>query len=233
MSKKQGVDYSIYGRALLLLAKNPSIIALPLLAAVIDVLFRYVGAVVTDPLGGLGASIFAFISQIVYLFAFGAAIIQANNAARGYKAGFDEAWEEARRKAGGILIAAVGFVFIGSLGPYVAQLLPIPFLGITLELVAYFFLIFTIPAAAIGGLPGGLAISASFQAVRANVAPAIVLAVAYAIVFFGLPQVAITFGAGLSPFVYSLILALANAIALAYLAFPFATMYDDIAFKRW
>jgi hypothetical protein len=231
--RNQGVDYSIYGRALLLLAKNPSIIALPLLAAVIDVLVRYVGAVTTDPLGGLGSNIFAFISQIVYLFAFGAAIIQANNAARGYKAGFDEAWEEARRKAGGIVIAAVGFVFIGSLGAYVAQLLPIPFLGIALQLIAYFFLIFTIPAAAIGGLPGGMAISASFQTVRANVAPAIVLAIAYAIVFFGLPQLALVLGAGLSPFVYSLVVALVNAVALAYLAFPFATTYDDIAFKRW
>lgn len=229
----QGVDYSIYGRALLLLAQHPSIIALPLLAAVVDVLLRYVAAVTTDPLGGLGTGLYSFISSIVYLFAFGAATIQANNIARGYKAGFDEAWEEARRKAGGILIAAIGFVFIGSLGAYVAQLVPIPFLGLALQLLAYFFLIFTIPAAAIGGLPGGLAISASFRTVRANIVPALVLAVAFVIFYLGLPQLAVLLGSSLSPFVYSLVVAFINAIALAYLAFPFATTYDDIAFKRW
>ena len=233
MSRRQGVDYSIYGRALLLLVKNPSIIALPMLAAVVDVLLSYLGGVMTDPLGGLGSSIFSFISQMFFLFAFGGAIIQANNIARGYKSNFDDAWEETRRKAGGILLAAVGFIFISQLGPYIGQIIPIPLLGTILELAAYFFLIFAMPAAAIGGLPGTLAISGSVTTVRNNPIPAVILALAFVIVFLGLPIVAIALASGLSPFFYHLALALATAIGYAYLAFPFATTYDDIAFKRW
>jgi hypothetical protein len=233
MSRRQGVDYSIYGRALLLLAKNPSIIALPMLAAVLDVLFSYLGGLMTDPLGGLGIGIFSFISQMFYLFAFGGAIIQANNIARGYKSNFDDAWEETRRKAGGLLLAAVGFIFISNLGPYIAQIVPIPYLGLLLEIVAYFFLIFAIPAAAIGGLPGTFAISGSVTTVRNNPVPAVVLAIAFLIVFLGLPQIAIALASGLSPFLYHLALAFASAVGYAYLAFPFATTYDDIAFKRY
>ena len=231
--QRQGVDYSIYGRALLMLAKNPSVVAWPLLAAVVAVLLAFVGAVATDALGGLGSSIFRFISQLLYLFAFGAAIIQANNIARGYKAGFDEAFDEAKRKAGGILLAAFGFIFISSLGSYVAQILPIPYLGQVLQVLAYFFLIFTIPAASIGGLPGGLALSTSIQTARANILPAAVLTITYFLVTYELPKLFQSLGLDLSAFVFDVVLALINAIGLAYLAFPFATTYDDIAFKRW
>ncbi len=232
---RRGVDFSIYGRALPYLFRNPSILAMPLLAAVLDMLLSYTAGVTTDPLGGLGSGIFGMIVQIVYLFAFGVAIIQANNIARGYKTKFDDAWEEARRKAGGIIIAAIGFQFIVWVAAYAGSLLAvIPFLQIALQLLAYFFLILTIPAAAIGGLPGGLALSGSIRAVRANPLPCLILAIVFVALWIGVPLLVTTYvNARFGVLGYELILALSRAIVLAYMAFPFATTYDDIAFKLW
>ncbi len=233
--RRSAVNFSIYGRALPYLVRNPSILAMPLLAAVIDMLVSYTGQVTTDPFGGLGNGIFGMIVQIVYLFAFGVAIIQANNIARGYKTKFDDAWVEARRKAGGILIAAIGFQFIVWVAAYAGSLLSVvPFLQIGLQLIAYFFLILTIPAAAIGGLPGGLALSGSIRAVRGNPWPCLVLAVVFVVLWIGLPLLIDVYVATRFGFLgYQLITALARAIVLAYMAFPFATTYDDIAFKLW
>ena len=231
--RRQGVDFSIYGRALLLLAKHPTIIALPLLAAVTDMLVTYVGSVATDPLGGLGNSLFAMIVQIIYFFAFGIAIIQANNVARGYHTKFDDAWEEGKHKMGAILITAIGFQLIVSLGGYVAQLLPIGPLAIVLKILAYYFLIFSSPAAAIGGLPGSIAIQRSIEVVRANPVPSIVLTIAFAVLWVGVPRLVAIYASSFSVFGFYLTLAIARAVSLALLAFPFATTYDDINFKRW
>jgi hypothetical protein len=233
--RQRGVDLSIYGRALPYLVRNPSILAMPLLAAVLDMLLSYTAGVTTDPLGGLGSGIFGMIVQIVYLFAFGVAIIQANNIVRGYKTKFDDAWEESRRKAGGIFIAAIGFQFIVWVAAYAGSLLAVvPGLQIILQLLAYLFLILTIPAAAIGGLPGGLALSGSIRAVRANPLPCLVLAIVFVALWVGVPLLLTSYiGARFGVLGYELILAFARAIVLAYMAFPFATTYDDIAFKLW
>jgi hypothetical protein len=227
------VDVSIYGRALLYLVRNPSILALPLLAAVIDMAVSYGEGFLTDPVGGLGAGIFQLIVQIVYLFAFGVATIQANNIARGYKTNFDDAWEEGRGKAGGILLAAVGFQFMTVVGQYIGQFLG-QGVGIALQLLAYFFLIYTMPAAAIGGLPGALALSGSIRAVRSNVVASIILAVIFVALFVYVPSIVVAyFGANLGVLGSALALAGMRAVVLAYLAFPFASTYDDIAFKLY
>ncbi|HVA28910.1 MAG TPA: hypothetical protein VNF68_12075 [Candidatus Baltobacteraceae bacterium] len=207
---------------------------MPLLAAVIDMAVQYGQGFFTDAVGGLGNGLFAMIVQIVYLFAFGIATIQANNIARGYKATFDDAWEEGRRKAGGILLAAVGFQFMTQVAAYIGSILGLGFIAIVLELAAYFFLIYTIPAASIGGLPGGLALSGSIRAVRSNVVASVILAVAFVALFVYLPNfVVINLGAQLGVLGSSLALAGMRALVLAYLAFPFASTYDDIAFKLY
>ncbi len=227
----QRVDYGIYARAFAYLATHPSILALPLLAALIDVLVSHFSGFMTDPLGGLGSGLFQMIVQIVYLFAFGVAVIQANNTARGYKAGFDDAWEEGKRKASGIVLAAIGFQFLAFAAGYVGSILG-GYVQLLLQLIAYFFLILTIPAAAIGGLPGGLALSGSIRAVRANYVPCILLAVAFVIGWIYVPQaVSILVGPHLGLFGYEIVMALVRAIVLAYLAFPFAVTYDSIAFR--
>lgn len=228
------IDVSIYARALPYLVRNPSILALPLLAAVIDMAVSYGQGFFTDAVGGLGGGIFGMIVQIVYLFAFGVATIQANNIARGYKTNFDDAWEEGRRKAGGILLAAIGFQFMTWVAGYIGSFLGIGMLAIALQLAAYFFLIYTIPAASIGGLPGGLALSGSMRAVRANPIASVMLAVAFVALFVYLPNyVVTTFRANLGVMGSELTLAAMRALALGYLAFAFASTYDDIAFKLY
>ena len=228
------VNVAIYGQALVHLVRHPSILAWPLLAALIDMLLNYWSRLFTDPLGGLGGGLFGFVVQIVYLFAFGVAVIQANNIARGYRAGFDDAWEEARRKAGGIILAAIGFQFVTWFAGYLGGFLGIAALSYVLQAIAYFFLIMTIPAAAIGGLPGSLALSGSIRAVRANVPTCIILAIVFVALWVYVPNFLLI--PALAPYgvVPSLIgLAAFRAIALAYMAFPFAVSYDETAFRGY
>ena len=225
------VNLAIYGQAFVHLARHPSVIALPLLASIIDMFVQYWSTLFTDPLGGAGAGIFALVIQIVYLFAFGGAVIQANNIVRGYRAGFDDAWEETRRKAGGILIAAIGFQFIVLAAQYLGGFLGGGYIQLALQAIAYFFLIMTIPAAAIGGLPGGLAISGSIRAVRANWPAIIILAIVFVALWTFVPQLLLY---PLAPYgvIPTLIgIAMYRALALAYLAFPFAVTYDETAFR--
>jgi hypothetical protein len=226
------VNLAIYGQAFVHLVRHPSIIALPLLAAIIDMFVSYWSTLFTDPLGGMGAGLFQFVIQIVYLFAFGGAVIQANSIARGQRAGFDEAWEETRRKAGGILLAAIGFQFVTFAAAYVGTLLG-GGISLVLQILAYFFLIMTIPAAAIGGLPGALALSGSIRAVRTNWPACIILAVVFVALWIFVPQYLFV---PLAPYgvIATLIgIAIFRAIALAYLAFPFAVTYDETAFRGY
>jgi len=226
------VNLAIYGQAFVYLVRNPSILALPLLAAIIDMFVTYWSSLFTDPLGGGGGSLFGFVVQIIYLFAFGGAVIQANNIARGYRAGFDEAWEETRRKAGGILLAAIGFQFVVFAAAFIGGLLGSGILQLGLQLIAYFFLILTIPAAAIGGLPGGLALSGSIRAVRANLPACVILAVVFVALWVYVPNYVLV--PALAPYgvIASYIgVAVLRAIVLAYMAFPFAVTYDETAFR--
>ena len=225
------IDVAAFARAVPSLVRHPSILALPLLAAVIDMVVSYGSGAFTDPLGGFGSGIFGMIVQIVYLFAFGVAVIQANNIQRGFRTGFDDAWEEGRKKAGSILTAAIGFQFLVYVAVYVGSLLGNT-IGVVLQIVAYFFLILVIPAAAIGGLPGGAAISGSFRAVRANPWACILLAVVFVALWVFLPNyVEIGLMGHVSDFAFRLIIAAVKAIVLAYLAFPFSSTYDGIAFR--
>ncbi|HEY4434473.1 MAG TPA: hypothetical protein VGM99_08715, partial [Candidatus Cybelea sp.] len=151
---------------------------------------------------------------------------------RGRRATFDEAWVEGRQKAGGILIAAIGFYFLLWAAQYIGELLGGGILGIVLQLVVAFFLIYTIPAAAIGGMPGNLAIGASFRAVRENLLGAGILAVVFIALWTLVPSFVITrLASGLNVIEYQLTFAAVRAIVLAYLAFPFAKQYDDVAFR--
>ena len=224
----------MYGKAVPLLLRHPSILVMPLLAAVVDLLLSQLSPYFTDPLGGLGSFIFAIVIQLAYGFCFGVAVIAANNVWRNRRATFDEAWEEGRGKAGGILIATVGFYFLVYAAGYIASFLGVGVLQIVLQLLVAFFLIYTIPAAAIGGMPGNFAIGASFRAVRENVLGAAILAIVFVLLWIELPGfVMLHFGRGLGVVAYQLVLAAIRAIVLGYLAFPFAKQYDDVAFRGY
>jgi hypothetical protein len=227
------IDLAMYARAIPLLVRHPSILVMPLLAAVVDLLVTQISAVGTDALGGIGASLYQIIVQVVYGFSFGVAVIQASNAWRGRRATFDDAWEEGRRKAGGIMLATIGFGFLLYAAQYIGSLLGIGAM-IALQLVAAFFLIYTIPAAAIGGLPGAAAISGSIRAVRANWLGSAILAIVFVALWVLLPMLVYTpqFVLALGPIGSEIAMAAIKALVLAYVAFPFAKQYDDVAFTR-
>ena len=223
---------TIYGKALAYLVRHPSVMLLPLAAAALDLFLWYWGTLFTDPLGGIGTGLFQLVIQIVYLFAFGGAVIQANNIARGYRTSFGDAWSETRQKSGGILLAAIGFQFVTWFAGYAGGFLGGGYIQLALQIVAYFFLIYTIPAAAIGGLPAGLALSGSIRAVRANWLGAIALAIVFVALWLLFPQYVLL--RAIAPYGFFAArggLALFNAIVLAYLAFPFAVTYDETAFR--
>jgi hypothetical protein len=229
---KQRVDHAMYVRAVPLLVRHPSIFAMPLLAAVVNLLIDQISPFFTDAVGGAGDFLFQIIIQLVYGFCFGVAVIGANNIWRRRRASFDEAWEEGRHKAGGILIATIGFYFLIYVARYIGGFTGSPIVQLVLQLVVAFFLIYTIPAAAIGGMPGNLAIGASFRAVRESLLGTAVLAIVFVGLWVWLPDFLVNrFATGLGVVGYELVLAAIRAIVLAYLAFPFAKQYDDVAFR--
>ncbi len=216
-----------------MLARHPSIFVAPLLGAVVALVLSQVGAYLTNPLGGVGASLFDWIASVIYTFAFAVAIIQADEIERGLRGTFDSAWEEARRKAAGIFVAAIGFWFLIYIAQYVGAMFG-EAIFYFLQVVAAFFLIYTIPAAAIGGLPGSLAIAGSLRAVRADPLGAAILAIAFVGLFvYAAPlaaaYLAVTFS--LDHIVAVLVLVFLEALVLTYLAFPFAKQYAGIAFR--
>ena len=224
----------MYARAVPLLLRHPSIFVMPLLAAVVDLLIAQITPLLTDAAGGAGSWLFQIVVQLVYGFCFGVAVIAANNVWRRQRATFDEAWEEGRRKAGGILVAAIGFYFLIYVAGYIGGFVGSSILQIVLQLIVAFLLIYTIPAAAIGGMPGNYAIGASFRAVRANILGAALLAIVFVVLWVWFPQFVVDrIGLRLGVIGYELVLAAIKAVVLAYLAFPFAKQYDDVAFRGY
>jgi hypothetical protein len=235
-----GVDLKIYLSALPLLARNPSIVVVPLLMAVAGVLlirlFPPTGGAV---LGSLTAGIVWLIVFLLLMFGLGTACIIADDAWRHGHVSFDRDWAEARRRAPEILMASIGVSLVLWIAQFVGQLLgPVAILLIAL---AAFFLIWAIPAAAIGGIPGGAAIQASIDRVRANpLSAALATIVTLALVVILAPLVQSWFENWLYPFtagttvVGSLIGALIQSITVAYAALIITKTYSDAAFgRRW
>jgi hypothetical protein len=235
----RGVDLTMYLRAVGLLVRNPSIIVVPLLMGVIGVFVSLVIDGSGGILGDLTAQLASLAVLLLNLFGFGAATIMADQAWRRGRASFDDGWAEARRKSGDILIASIGFSFVlfiatiagGFLGSF----------GLVLVAIAAVFLIYTIPSAAIGGVPGGAAIQVSIERARAYPVPTVIVAIvslaAYALLgplvapFF--VRVAVLAGSGLFGVVYSLLNALVQAVIDAYIALIVSKTYVDISFGRY
>ncbi len=231
------MDYAMYWQAVPLLLRNPTILALPLLAGLVQVLMGYLEQLFTDPLGGMGGIVFQTIVYLAYGIAFGIATIQASHLWRARAGGFDAAVDEGRAKLGGIALATIGFYFLTYVAGYIFGAAG-QAIGLLAQLVANFFLVYTIPAAAIGGLQGSDAISGSIRASRTAIFPTIVLTIVYFVVKVLLPiRIVMIIAAPfalLPPLAFDVMFAIVQAIAIAYLAFPFAKQYDEIAFRaRW
>jgi hypothetical protein len=188
------------------------------------------------PSGGgfLGSINGSIMGLLVFLFdAFGLAIsvIIAEAVWRRGKGSFDEGWEEGRRKAGDIFMAAIGLSFIMSIAQMVGGFLNSTIASIVLMLLTIFFFIYTIPAAAIGGIPGFNSLNTSVERVKENYLAALALMVTFVVIFVG-PQILGGYLWAFGDIAHVLIVALLQAIGLAYFALVLARSYDQVAFVR-
>jgi hypothetical protein len=240
MQQLRNLDLLMYLRAFGLLVRNPSIIVVPLLMGVVGVFVSQIGGDTGG--GGVVGDLTGGITQLLVLllkmFAFGTACIIADMAWRRGRASFDDAWTDARRKGGEILTASLGFTFVlyvaAFAGSLIGPLAPVLIAG------ALYFLIYTIPAATIGGVPGGAALQVSIERARNNVLPTIIVAVVSVAAFLYLNVLlAPLFTLLLAPLSFAslnllaaLFGAIVQAIAVGYIALVVTKTYSDISFGR-
>jgi len=234
------VDLLAYLRAFVLLARNPQIALAPLAAALAELLLeKLVPTEGSGMIGALNGGLMGLIIQLVDFYALAVALIVAEAVWRRGRAPFDAAWEEARSKAGAILFAAIGFGFV----LYVAGLVGgiAGGLGsIALTLVATFFFIYALPAAAIGGIPGSGALQISLERARSRpLATGLVTALCIVAFVFAPSLILAAIGPALMQFdspytgtVLSLVTAVAKALIAGYVALVLAKTYDDASYGR-
>jgi hypothetical protein len=232
---RERIDFSVYLRAFGVFARNPTVIVLPLVVGIAGVLVNQLSDLGG---GGIVQSLTSFILLLLQLFALGVSVIIADAGWRRGAASFDDAWQDARRKGRDILFAAFGFTFILNIAQYAGTIVG-PAAGIILLAIAGYGLIYTIPAAAIGGIPGGAAISVSIERVRsAPLAAALLTAITLIVLFYlGLyiDQWVFTAFGVTSLIVGEIMGAVMQAILTGYIAVVMAKVYADVAFTtpRW
>jgi hypothetical protein len=227
-----GTVLNMYLQAVRLLVRNPALVLAPLFTGVLGVLVQeFGGPTPGDALGGLTGGILQLLIFLFNSFGLAISVIIADRAWRRGRASFDEGWEEGRRKAGDIFLAALGLNFIVYIALQIGAFVNWQ-LGMALYLLAFFFLMYTIPAAAIGGVPGFMALNTSIERVRENYPVAILLAVVFVVLYWGVGTELVglsTAGYGVVSF---LIGAVVRAIVLAYFSLVLARAYTDAAFVR-
>jgi hypothetical protein len=232
---RETIDFSVYVRGFAVFARNPTVIVLPLLAGVCATLVNMISPV--DG-GGFIAGITLFIITLLKLFALGVSVIIADQGWRRGAASFDDGWQEARRKGSDIIMAAFGLTFILNIAQYAGTILG-GTISLILLAIATYGLIYVIPAAAIGGIPGGAAINVSIERVRSAPMAAALLTVVTLVLFFyisGLVFPALIAALGVtSALIAVLIHVVIEAILMGYVAVVMAKVYNDVAFTapRW
>ena len=217
-------------QAIPLLFRNPALLLAPLFTGVLGVLVQMFGgpSMGGDITGGLMGNLLQLLIFLFNCFGLGISVIIADRVWRSGKGSFEEGWEEGRRKAGDIFMAALGLNFIVYIALQIGSFIN-AILGEVLFVVAFFFLIFTIPAAAIGGVPGFMALNASIERVKENYPTALGLAVCFVILYWGIGTILIPMYTPIG-ITSVLIAAAARAIFLAYFALVLARGYTNVAF---
>ena len=231
---RERIDAAIYVRALPVLFRNLGICAAPLIAAIIGVFLTWANGPLFDQVGGALDFITGIISALVQGFAFGIAVIFADDAWRHGRGSLTAAWEQARRRTGDILIASLGFFFIVYVARLIGGFIPIPFFGEALGAAAVWAFIYTIPASAIGGTPGGAALNTSLQTARRYPFATSLLTLVAIVVYFGLTSYA--FGALALSLPFWPLMAtqiILTSLALGYIATVVARQYSDFAFRPY
>jgi hypothetical protein len=238
--RRPAIDFAAYFSAIGLLLRNPAIVLGPLAAAMCT---AFITTVLPGQTGGvaaaLGGGLWSLIFFLIDCFGLGVALIAADSAWRHGKVVFDDALDQAKARAGGLLMAAVGLNFIMWLALQFGSFLS-PALGIAGFLAALFFFIYALPAAAIGGVSGVESLQVSLDRVKTNYAAAalvyVVSASLVAAMLLGLHSV-LTYTAlgGWPSSVQTIVLAIAEAIVSSYIALILAKTYSDVTFTppRW
>jgi succinate dehydrogenase/fumarate reductase cytochrome b subunit len=214
----------------------------PLLAALAQVALFMVLPASGDGglLGIVNNSLAGLIVQLLNGFGLAVALIGADAAWRRGRAPFEEAWEEARRKVSDILIATIGFNFVIFLATYVGGMLLSLIGGLVLGAVALFFCIYALPAASIGGIPGGASLQVSLERARSAPLPTFVVCLVFVLTYYVLRNILATFVLQLliglnvpsSTAVSSLVVALIQAILAGYVALVLSKAYNDVSYRR-
>jgi hypothetical protein len=223
----------VYLQAIPLLLRNPSLLLAPLFTGVLGVLVQEFGGG-SNPGGVLGDVSGSILQLLVFLFncfGLGISVIIADHAWRRGKASFEDGWEEGRRKAGDIFMAALGLNFVIYIALQIGSFIN-PILGEVLFVVAFFFLIYTIPAAAIGGVPGMMALNTSIERVKANYPTAVGLAICFVLLYWGVGTILVPLYTGTMGIVSFLIAAVVRALVLGYFALVLAQGYNQISYTR-
>jgi hypothetical protein len=237
------VDFMAYLRAFGLLARNPQIALAPLLAAVISVLLLMLFPADSGSgfLGSANSGLAQLLAQLVWYTGIGFALIGAEAAWRRGRAPFDDTFEEGKRKLGDIALAAFGFTFITTIGSVLSGMFGSDILGLVLNLVATYFFIYTVPAAAIGGVPGFGALEISLQRARGTPLATLVVTVVFIAAFTYVPILVVE---ALTPVLLSnsflaqgtvinILVAAIKAVVAAYVALVLAKAYDDASYGRY
>ncbi len=232
--RRGGVDLGAYWRAIPLYVRNPWLALGPLLTSLIGALLLILVPPSGPTGGGVGGSLMTIFVMLLDSFGLSISLIVAERAWRLGKGPFDDALVDARRKAPDILLAAIGYNFLiyvaGLVGGFLGS---IPSLALTA--VAAFFFIYTIPAAAIGGVPGGAALQASLERVRGSLLNTLVLAAVLIvlillfsdIVNLTLPLLANWPALASSNAFLEIYQAVVKSIGLGYVALVMAKAYED------
>jgi hypothetical protein len=234
---RQTTNYAFYLQALPLYARNLGVLLAPLAAAAINLGLQYLSAWIFEAVGDAGAFIFQLVGQVVLGFGFAVAVIFADDAWRHGRGNLRTAWEQARRRAGDIFIAVIGFYFLiyvaALIGGIIGGILRVPYIIQVMQALAVWAFAYSIPAAAIGGIPGGAVFSAALQAAKRHVVATIVLVVVSLVVYWGLTIYALAaIGAYLGTG-YDAASILLTAVAWGYIALIAARQYSDFAFRPY
>ncbi|HEV2261148.1 MAG TPA: hypothetical protein VGR69_02525 [Candidatus Rubrimentiphilum sp.] len=227
----RGFDPAMYVQALPLYARNLGVLLPPLVAALISVGLGYFSAWFFAASGGAGTPFISLIATIIYGFAFAVSVIFADDAWRHGRASLGAAWNSAQRKAGNILVAVIGFLFL----TWVARIIGGvggPTLSLAIGALAVWAFIYAIPAAAIGGIPGGASLSASLQGARRHPLATAVLVIVCIVVWIGINNYAVAY----LPFrdgAYDVAEVILKALALGYVALVIAKQYNELAFRAF
>jgi hypothetical protein len=236
----RGLDIASYGRALFLLFRHPQIMLGPLLAAVATVLLSVILPSGEGFVGSANSGLSGLIDQLITSFGLAIAIVVSDSVWRYGRASFDDAWETARRRGGDILFAALGVSFV----VYVAQLLGgiVPVYGpLAMFALATYFMIYALPAAAIGGIPGGASLQISVERARAYVVPTLLVTALYLFAFVAiglfliplLTPVLLAFPGLASGHAFALVLAVFQALFGGYVGLMLAKTYENVSYGRF